>query len=303
MAYISKLLNLLKDSYKVMVENPLKTLMVIAIDFITFIVFSLVAGSFQSRILEELMAINNMISTRVSGVTEASIGKVSEALGALSMDSFNQHYNSFLLLLFLMVLCSAIVYILFQHFNWMKAHWMVKKDAKFTWKQYTPRFASITALWIIVFTAVMYTYIKISLSSIMFTGVSTYGNTTTIFLATIFFIGFYFSFVGYSIAHKHKLPKLLWVHVVKGIKRIHYFLPIFLLFLLKAYLIFEIIRYFFFYKAYIMVPLTVILVMPFVAWLKFGFIMAGEEPEIKVKAVVDKKANSRKRKSKRNKKK
>ncbi len=298
MAYINKLLNLLKDTYKVMIGNPIKTLMIIAIDFITFIVFALVAGSFQNKILDELMAINNLVSSRLSGVTEASVGKVSEALGMISMDSFNQHYNTFIFLLLLMVLCSTIIYILFQHFNWMKAHWMLKPGAMIGWKQYASRFAVVAVLWVVIFMTVMFFYIKLSLSSIVFTGVSTYGSTTTIFLAVIFFLGFYFTFVGYSIAHKHMLPALLWTHVIEGIKKIHYFLPIFLLFILKAYIVFEIMRYFFFYKNYIMVPLTVILVMPLVAWLRFGFInVMGEE----IKSEKKKKTKSRNKKIKRKK--
>jgi len=120
-------------------------------------------------------------------------------------------------------------------------------------------------------------YIKLSLQSVIFTGVSTYGETTRWFILIIFLLGFYFSFTGYSIAYKHRLPQLLWTHVVEGLKKTPYVLPIFIIFLLKAYGIFELMGYLFPTSVHVMVPLTVILVMPFITWLRFSYILANKE--------------------------
>ena len=76
MAYLTNLLHLLKNSYLKMVKHPMKTLMIIAIDFITFLVFALVAGLFQDKMMDRLMAINNLVSSRLSGVADASAASI-----------------------------------------------------------------------------------------------------------------------------------------------------------------------------------------------------------------------------------
>jgi len=70
----------------------------------------------------------------------------------------------------------------------------------------------------------------------------------------------------------------LWKHIVIGIKKMYLLMPILLLFLIKMYIIITIVSYFFLYQVYIMVPLSIILVLPFVTWLKIGFLeVLGEK--------------------------
>lgn len=276
MAYIRNLLNILKQSYMKMIECPLRTFMIISVDLLTFLASVLVAGAFQNRMMEHLMAINSIVSSRLSGIGDASVGKVSEALGMISVDAFTEHYNAFLLLLFLMFLCTTAIYILFQHRNWMKSIRHVTGENS-VWKNYLARFAVIAALWVGVFVAAMYGYIKMTLSSMMFTGVGAYGNATKWFIISVFLLGFYFSFIGYSIAHKHTLPRLLWTHIAVGIKKAHYIMPLFMLFMIKSYLIYRLMGHLFPVSTHIMVPMTVMLIMPWITVLRFGCITANGE--------------------------
>lgn len=229
----------LTDSYKVFKDIPFIAKSAL-VDIAFFAVFAVVYTFFSLKIVDILNSVNIIISEMSSSMPADSSVPTQESMLALASQKevFMQNFRELAILFLLLMLCTYLLWCIFQGMSWWLAH--KKAGNKMPFLGYLGRFSLLSLLWAVVFLIISFVVIKysdiINIANIEVVNAEMLAAVLGIILAVVL----YFAFVSYSIAEK-KLLSLLKMTFLDGIKKAKYYAPIYLLMLAKMFVAVEVI--------------------------------------------------------------
>ena len=229
----NKFMNSLLESYSFFYKNKSFMLVPFFSDIVFFVVFAFVFTLFQLRIVEHMMNLNQIISESTMALES---GQTAEALNMIAEKGvFFQEYRAMLVLMVSVLLITFVLWCLFQGFSWNFTHRVMKKKEKFL--KYLAKFSLLSFFFALILFIIIELLIKFSSGKNFLTGFLLNEAFFKLIIPILFLVFLYFALISYTTIPKNSYLQLFKRTFYLSIKKIHYFLPVFLLIAVKFFII------------------------------------------------------------------
>jgi len=251
----------LKESLVLIKRNPLRLAYPVLVDLIFLFIYGFLSYFIFLKIDYYMSSIFEQITQNTAVFEDAFVfgGLLSAVKNVPGTDVLLK--KAFLWILALAVL-SYILYCVFQAVSWRLSINIAKKGKI---KQYMKRFFLVNIVWAFLFAvynalAIFIGYRKEILSR--YFEVSDF----SLLLVVFGFVLIYFALISYSLIARHKAGESLKKTFVFGVKKIKYFLPMYLILFIAFLIINLIMTYSSSVGVWLYVVLGVFVLLPFFAW-------------------------------------
>ncbi|HLC46726.1 MAG TPA: hypothetical protein VJI75_03205 [Candidatus Nanoarchaeia archaeon] len=262
-------------SYRLFWQNAVLVPWIFTIDLLFFVAFAVVYSLFAVKIVDILLAVQQMISQLSSSI---DIDAAPESLTAVlaQKQAFSQYFTELIYLFVELAAVILVLWILFQAVSWhltRKAVHGVKYRTQF-W-QHTARFGIVTLFWFAL--VLLFTYLIISFSaSITSARLPLVKSPAVLLFSVMLTVVLYFVLVSYSFVGRHSIIQTMKNTFFYAFKRGHHFAPAYLILILKIAIVAGLAKAFNLSMAWTVIA-TVSLFILALAWARFFFIGVAHE--------------------------
>jgi hypothetical protein len=252
-------INYFSDSFILIKKNPLHFFIPVLIDITFIFAFFFVYHFFLSKIMNNFFSLLMMTGNSLQGIIEESPESV------LLMHQMNSAITAIILWVMGLIISIYFIYSIFQSASWFFAGKFVHK--KLILKQYIKRFFAVNIVWHIIFTIIIYFYVR----SVILTDIFKVSSSLSIvkplsFILIIFLV--YFALISYSLITKLNFKQSIKRCFVIGFKKLFSLLPFFVVFALSFFIIDLILRLIFLISDIVMLIAGFIIIMPIATYIK-----------------------------------
>jgi hypothetical protein len=218
------ILNNIKKTFALAAQNKRFLALSVLADLAFFAVAVVVFSSIQTRILEHLY---NLVQIAQSDLTQISNWASSGAYSLLKQPEFAYDLGEVIQWIAILMLVAYFVWGFLQGLSWICCFRIVDKKWKH-WLSYLSGFFLVNVVWISIFYAFIYTWVKLSVYAAfsMFPIISQ-DFATGLFLSSTLLLA-YFATVSYPLLKTTKISKILQKTLLMSIAQSRRFVPMFL---------------------------------------------------------------------------